>query len=416
MPENKKKLTVLLADDHPQTVAACREVMLKLDLEIVVANALVEAERVLAFASPAAILLDAALPGGDIKQLLSRLRPRGLAVMLFIPPRFNQTLLSDLRPLVSEILAKPFCLDDFEKRMRGLCFRAEPAAKYSQEGTGGRPAIAESSPDDVPHEIGGCRLEKVLGRGASATVHLGRHLLLNIPVVIKMIPMHSSAWKRSDLERFLRGARAAARIQHPNIVPVVHAGQEGDFCYLIHSCVEGDSLQALIDREGMLSHEAVKRLLMDVSSGLSAAHNLGVIHRDVKPGNIVMTLSGKAMLTDFGLARLSGDNDISTNSELIGTAYYMSPEQCQKLPADARSDLYSLGATAYHALTGHPPFDGIRPVDVLHAHVYDPPASLEGALTPQAKPLARLVMKLLEKNPAQRFATACDLLACLDRL
>jgi CheY-like chemotaxis protein len=417
MPKGKTKTVVLLADDHPQTVASCREAVEKAGYRVLVAGDLAEVERIITQSPPGFILLDAALPGGGVKQFLVRFRSSSTApIMLLVPPRFDPALLSDLRPLADDALMKPFGVEAFDHRFGVLTAAKRPSAAYTQEGTDGRPLVRETPPEGFPREVGGCRLERILGRGTTATVYLGRHVLLNVPVAVKVLPLGGPGWLRADLERFLRGARAAARIQHPNVVPVIHAGNEETFCFLVQTYVEGASLRHRLDNEGAMPPEAVREIVTDVAAGLGAAHRLGIIHRDVKPGNIILTISGKAMLTDFGLARMRGDDDVSSGSGLVGTLYYMSPEQCEGKPLDARSDLYSLGATAYHALSGRPPFEGGAPLEVLRAHAGKRPAPLGELLPPQAKGLARIVMRLLEKKPEDRYGGAEELLADLGRL
>ena len=157
-------------------------------------------------------------------------------------------------------------------------------------------------------------------------------------------------------------------------------------------------------------------MLRDVGSGLAAAHKHEIVHRDVKPANIIMTSPGAAVLTDFGLARTIGEGDISSGSDIIGTPYYMSPEQCEALPLDGRSDLYSLGATAYHALTARRPIEGDTPLAVLRAHIHHVPTSPRALLPELSEGISRIVMKLLEKSPEARFQTAEELVAALEKL
>jgi CheY-like chemotaxis protein len=409
--------TVLIAEDHPQTVQACAEAVQNAGCRALIAADLADAERIMARDAPALILIDAALPGGDIREFLARLRSsRAAAVLLLAPPRFSRERLDELRPLADDLLAKPFGTVALAERLRALLVPGKAADKYPQEGTDGRPRVRETAPEDLPGEIGGCRLERVLGRGATATVYLGRHVVLDLPVAVKVLRLTDVGWDRVELERFLRGARAAARIQHPNVVPVIHAGYDESICFLVQQYVEGVSLSRRLDREGKLAPPAARNAMADVAAGLAAAHRLDIIHRDVKPGNIILTASGRAMLTDFGLARSPADTSALTGSDLVGTPFYMSPEQCKGETLDGRSDLYSLGATAYHALAGRPPFPGRTPVEVLRAHANETPPPLGAILGGEGEALARVVMRLLEKRPEDRYPGADALLSDLARL
>ena len=248
------------------------------------------------------------------------------------------------------------------------------------------------------------------------TVYLGRHLLLDVPVAVKVFSDAPMRWNDEDLQRFIRGARAAARIQHPNVVPVLNAGREGDLYFLVQRYVEGQTLRDRVDAQGRLGEADVIRIVRDIASGLAAAHQIGIVHRDVKPGNIILAADDTAMLTDFGLARPIGVGEVSSKAEIVGTPYYMSPEQCEGLALDGRSDLYSLGATAYHALTGRPPIPGDSLVAVLRGHSsYVPPEPRELApgLSP---PLSRIVMRLLAKKPDQRYASAEEVIAAVSKV
>ena len=421
-----KAKRILIADDHPQAVAACRAALEADGHEVLAAKTLAEAARLAGEPTPDVVALDAMLPGGDVVEFCSALsgarRVRRVPILLLVPPKCPERLLSALRPLGCERIFKPFSVSAFRERVQTLLAaqyassrnrarRKEPPADALQE------AAASWKPATLAGmEIGGCRLERILGRGASGTVYLGRHLLLDVPVAVKVFDAAAAAGGRENLRRFGREARAAARIEHPNVVAVLNAGTEEGRCFLVQRFIEGATLKSRIEAECRLDEPSVARILRDVASGLSAAHALGVIHRDVKPGNIILAASGLAMLTDFGLARMIGGGEISTESGLVGTPYYMAPEECLGRAVDGRTDLYSLGATGYHAATGRPPFAGATAVEVIRGHVQETAPSPKELAPELSRGFSEILMKLLAKSPDERYGTAEELLRALARL
>ena len=252
-------------------------------------------------------------------------------------------------------------------------------------------------------------LERELGRGGMGVVFLARDVALDRPVAIKVLPLAFAT--QPDLrERFLREARTAAKLSHPNVVPIHLVDSQGDLVYFVMTFVDGETLGQRVRRAGPLPPSQVTRVVQEVAWALAYAHSRGVVHRDVKPDNILLDKeSGRAMVTDFGIARVAGVGTMSGAGELVGTANYMSPEQASGEDIDGRSDLFSLGVTAYYALTGTLPFDGPHLpaiVTKIVSAAVPPVASLRPGL-PSA--LAAAVDRCLAKSPAERFATGEEL-------
>lgn len=248
-------------------------------------------------------------------------------------------------------------------------------------------------------------IERELGRGGMGVVYLARDVSLDRPVAIKVLPPYLALVPRLR-DRFIREAQTAARLSHPNIVPI-HAVEDGnDLVFFVMAYVPGETLAERVGRVGPLEPAAAVRLVQEAAWALAYAHRQGVVHRDVKPDNILIEdLSGRAMLTDFGIAKAMDGASVTGFGEILGTARYMSPEQAGGDPVDGRSDLYSLGVTAFFALTGRAPFEGATPAALLVAHLQEPPPPLASVRTELPQRLTAVVDRCLAKSPSSRFAT-----------
>jgi serine/threonine-protein kinase len=248
------------------------------------------------------------------------------------------------------------------------------------------------------------------------TVYLGRHLTLNKQVAVKVlradIPMDAQA-----VQRFLREARAAAQLDHPNIVSVYDAGEHEGTYYIVMQYVAGESLAARLKRVRQLSIREALKIFRAVAAGIAHAHAHGIIHRDIKPDNILLGQDGGVKIADFGLARMKkGDPNLSTSGTIMGSPNFMSPEQALARPVDQRTDIYSLGATLYHMVVGVPPFEAQTALTVLYKVVRE-------ALKPPyvANPtvsvlLSRYILFLMRKDPAKRVGSVKQVLEILDRI
>src|SRR2546428_3263860 len=249
-------------------------------------------------------------------------------------------------------------------------------------------------------------------------VYLARELRLDRRVAIKLLPPEQ-ALQPTARERFLREARTAAQLSHPGIVPIYAVHEVSDFVYFAMAYVDGDTLGRRVRQRGPVPYDTAARLLEEVARALAYAHDRGVVHRDVKPDNILLDLAtGRALASDFGIARVGSDT-ITGPQRVVGTAEFMSPEQVLGERVDPRSDLYSLGVVGFFALSGELPFVGPDDMTVLARHVSDPPPPL-ASVAPGVPPrLAETIDRCLAKDPGARFpngeALAAALAAALDR-
>jgi len=270
-----------------------------------------------------------------------------------------------------------------------------------------------AAPSLAGRRLGDYEVLELLGRGAMGEVYRARQLSLDRPVALKILSGDVSA-DGGFIERFTREARAAAAVSHPNIIEVYAIGEEAGHQFIAMELVDGESLTALLTRAGRLSAEQALRVLKGIASALAKAHAAGICHRDIKPANILLAADGRPKLADFGVARR--DRDEPQGRFIVGTAPFMAPEVAIGEPADARSDLYSLGATAYTMLAGKPPFHGRTLTELAVRQAEGPPPDLAG-LCPDAPPaLCRVIHRLLERHPDRRYQNATDLLAALDRV
>ena len=261
-------------------------------------------------------------------------------------------------------------------------------------------------------------LESEVGRGGMGVVYCARDKRLKREIAIKILPPELSF--RADIrQRFLREAETAAQLNHPNIVPIYTVEERDNLVYFVMSYIKGDNLGQRLQQHGPIAPVEVRRILREVGDALAYAHHRNVIHRDIKPDNIIIDEeTGRAMVTDFGIARAlteSGDSRLTATGMAIGTPAYMSPEQSAGDRAiDGRSDLYSLGVVGYQMLCGQPPFVASNTPSMLVKHLSEKPVPVDERWPDLPQDLARAVMICLEKDPNDRFPSAAAFSAALD--
>jgi serine/threonine protein kinase len=268
--------------------------------------------------------------------------------------------------------------------------------------------------DLLGRTLGSYRIVEQLGRGGMATVYKAYHPVLDRYAAIKVLPRYFTH-DTTFFERFLQEAQAVARLRHHNIMQVFDFGREGDIPYLVMEYLPGGTLQERLGKP--LPLDEALRITRQVAEALGYAHKQGIIHRDVKPSNILLTKEGDAVLSDFGIAKIVESLVSLTKTGVgVGTPEYMAPEQGQGLPVDGRSDLYSLGVVLYEMTTGQVPYSAETPLAVVLKHINDPlplPRRINPAI-PEG--VERIILTCLAKNPADRYQTGADLVQAIDKV
>lgn len=249
---------------------------------------------------------------------------------------------------------------------------------------------------------------KRLGSGGMAHVYLAKHVALARPVVIKVL--HRTLAREAEMrERFRREAEAAARLVHPYVCAILDQGAAGDVVYLVMPYYAGGSLADRLARARTLGVHEAAAIASQVACALDYAHRRGVVHRDVKPDNVLFDEDGNVVLTDFGIATARFHARLTATGRAMGTPHYMSPEQAMGRLVDGRSDLYAVGLLLYEMLTGHPPFDGADSYAVGYKHVHEAPAPPEQSRRDIPPALSAIVMRCLAKQPNDRYDRGFDL-------
>jgi len=255
-------------------------------------------------------------------------------------------------------------------------------------------------------ELAGYRLDAVIGRGGMGVVYVAQHIRLKRKAAMKILAPELAEDSRFRA-RFLKESELAASLDHPHVIPIYDAGESDGLLYIAMRLVEGPDLKAHLERVGRLPRQEAVRIVSEVGGALDAAHRLGLVHRDVKPANVLLTEKHHAYLADFGLTKVvSSASGLTATGQLVGTLNYVAPEQIQGERVDGRADVYSLGCILYECLEGVPPFKRETEVATLWAHVHEQPAPLQ-----HVPELADVAARALAKDPAERYSSAGELAA-----
>src|ERR1051326_323673 len=283
---------------------------------------------------------------------------------------------------------------------------------------GSEPVTAQAPPEKTEFDIvrealkDEYELIKELGRGGMATVYRAREKLLDREVTCKALPF-SRAFDKDFVERFQREARTAAKLEHPHIIPIYRVGKVDKVIYFVMKFLRGKSLSDVIKKEGALPPPYIRKLLAETAYALNYAHKNGIVHRDIKPDNIMLDELDRAIVTDFGIAKAASGTKLTGTGMSIGTPHYMSREQARAQPLDGRSDIYSLGVVAYQCLTGQVPFDGEDSFSIGYKHVTEEVPTPELHAGDQ-RDLFEIIRRMMAKDPKDRFQDAEHLAKVLE--
>jgi serine/threonine-protein kinase len=269
---------------------------------------------------------------------------------------------------------------------------------------------------EVRHALSGeYDIDREVGRGAMAVVYRATEAGLGRRVALKVLPPEMTL-SRELTERFKREARLAASLEHPNIIPVYREGQAGRFLFMAMKFIEGRSLEDIIESQGPLPVPVVLQVLRAATSALAYAHERGIVHRDIKSANILVDRDGRVVVTDFGIARAAEDASLTSTGTMVGTPYFMSPEQCAARRIGPQSDQYSLGVVAFQMLTGSVPFQADTLPGIMHHHFYTQVPDLGDARLDVPAALRELIDRALAKKPEHRFASTEAMLAAVNAI
>lgn len=263
--------------------------------------------------------------------------------------------------------------------------------------------------------IGGCKIEHLIGRGGMGAIYLAHQLHLDRKVAVKLLlydKLINQETKDAQIKRFQREARLAGQLQHPNAVQIYDFGYENDMYYIVMQYIDGVDVKRKLEEEGPLKLSDTLHIFKSVLKALNSAHAKGIIHRDIKPANIMIKSDESVVITDFGLAKrpVKIEKNLSDTGAFIGTLGYMSPEQAKgEQVLDHRSDIYSLGATIFHMLTGECPFSGKNPVEVIYKHVTTPAPKIQDFRSDIPLIFSRIVEKMMKLSVEERFQSCQEL-------
>ena len=276
-----------------------------------------------------------------------------------------------------------------------------------------QPAVGDSN---AGKRLGGCEIVAKIGQGGMGAVFKARQLSMDRLVALKVLPPRLAS-DEAFVQRFLREARSAGQLTHPNLINVYDCGHEGSYYYFTMELIDGRDLKQVVRDNGPLAEEQAISYVMGVAKALAAAHGRGIVHRDVKPENVLIDPAGEPRLGDLGLAKpMSGELDVTLGGTMMGTPHYIAPEQAKGETVDGRADLYSLGATLHFLLSGTPVFDGQSASAVAIKHATEAPPPIRSLRPEVSAGLERIILKLLRKSPEQRYQSAEQLLTDLEAL
>lgn len=398
----------LVIDDEEEIRDLVSRLLKEAECEVISARDGAEGIEKLVESSPQLVVLDVQLPGPDGWETLKGIRARSdVPVVMLSNEASEQEKVRGLVGGADDYLAKPLARDEFVTRIRTLLKRSE-----QDVGNPAEPALTDDPGFQPGEVIGSYRIDSVLGRGGMSTVYRATHTAMERTIALKVLS-GEFADDHVSRERFMNEWKIAAALRHPNILAVHDAGDVDGRLFMAMELIEGGDLGHKLSNDGALSPPAALSVLDQMADALDAAHAADLVHRDFKPGNILLD-DDRALLTDFGLSKLLGSNNrLTAPGRMVGTAQYLSPEQIRGQDVTPRTDVYALGCVIFEALTASSPFEGESDFVVMYAHLERPapPMSERRPALPVAAD--EVVSRAMEKHPDDRYASAGETIAAL---
>jgi serine/threonine-protein kinase len=397
----------LVIDDDVQIRELVTSLLKEAECEVVAAKDGIEGLEKLEESSPDFVILDVQMPRLDGWETLKGIRARSdVPVLMLTAEDTEQNKVRGLVGGADDYVTKPVAPAEFIARIQALLRRTRPASATTSEMPMAEPGFEPGT------TIGSYRIDSVLGRGGMSMVYRATHTALERTVALKVLS-GEFAEDRVSRERFTNEWKIAAGLRHPNILPVHDAGEVGGRLFMAMELIEGGDLGHKLAAEGALSPPVAVSILGQMADALDAAHAAELVHRDFKPGNVLLD-GDRALLTDFGLSKLLGRTTrLTAPGRMVGTAHYLSPEQIRGQEVTARTDVYALGCVIFESLTASSPFEGESDFVVMYAHL-ERPAPPMSERRPALPPAAdAVVSRAMQKDPADRFASAGETLAAL---
>ena len=364
---------------------------------------------------PAVVLLDICMSnsnGFDFLHQITRVKDPTPIIVMSSKSGIKDSPEIQFCSQVKRVLLKPLNLADICGVIQDLLVNAPAAEKSS--------SLQKQLTHDEQSLIGSffvdCQIEKLLGRGTSGLVYKGQHQTLGIPVAIKILdPKYDRSSK--EKERFLREVKVLAQLEHPNLIQILNAGIHENLYYMVMRYVTGTTLDHYLEKNGKFTVIKAVEIIEQCALGLQLAHDKGLIHRDLKPSNILIrNENNRVVVIDFGLARdHKVQEEITQKNTVLGTPYYMAPEQCLGLPLSFQSDIYGLGATFYHLVVGQVPFPGKNMLATMMAHTSKPLTPPHVADSSISIELSQIIEKMMKKTPNQRYASMGEVISALEK-
>ena len=410
--------TILIVDDDDSLRQMIRKVLENMGNKVVEASNGEAALKVFKTITPDMAILDVNMGHGmNGFQVCKSIRqdPFGVSIpIIFLTGMDNEdSLLHGFQQGADDYIRKPFNLIEFSARVNAQLSRLKRQTS--------RISLLGERQFKIGSEIKGEGEEKYiissrLSSGGMGVIFRGYRVSDELQVVIKTLNSNFLG-NYKDIQRFLREADSTIRLRHPNIAEGLEVVRTADHCFFVMKYVEGESLASMIEQEGYIEEKRAIKIVKQVARGLSHFNKFSLVHRDIKPGNILVTPDDTAILVDLGLTKSANTHaDLTTEGVILGTPYYLSPEQALGDALDIRSDIYSLGATFYHAVTGSVPFHGSSTIAIINARFIGNPESVRDRRPNISSDVSKVISKMMSRNVAERYQTPDELIDILNNI